>query len=107
MTTLFDANCMLGRRSIHTPLGMPATADELEAEMDRLGIAEALVYHGMALDGHPWEGNQRLLREIEGRPRLHPCWVLLPTTGEMPPPAQLVAEMRARGVRAARMCPVQ
>src|SRR5688572_28948638 len=101
MNALFDCKCLLGRRSIHTPLGMPATADELLAEMDRLGIAEALVYHGMALDGHPYEGNQRLLREIAAHPRLHPCWVLLPTAGEMPPPGELVAQMRARGVRAA------
>lgn len=104
---LFDANCMLGRRSIHTPLSIPTTAPELLAEMDRLGIGEALVYHGMALDGHPWEGNQRLMEEIRRHPRLHPCWVLLPTTGEMPPPAELVARMRAEGVRAARVCPTR
>ena len=107
MTRLFDANCILGRRSIHTPLGQPSTAPELIAEMDRLGIAESLVVHAMAIDGHPAEGNERLMREIEGQPRLHPCWVLLPTCGEMPPPASLVATMKERGVRAARMCPVR
>jgi predicted TIM-barrel fold metal-dependent hydrolase len=104
---LFDANCMLGRRSIHTPLDVPTTVEALLAEMDRLGIAEALVYHGMALDGFPPEGNARLMREIAGHPRLHPCWVLLPTTGEMPPPKSLVAQMREQGVRAARLCPVR
>ena len=107
MKQLFDANCMLGRRSIHTPLEVPTTAAELLAEMDRLGIAEALVYHAMALDGHPAEGNARLMREIEGHPRLHPCWVLLPSTGEMPPPHELVAQMKAQGVRAARLFPVR
>jgi predicted TIM-barrel fold metal-dependent hydrolase len=104
---LFDANCMLGRRSNHSPLGTPTTAVELLAEMDRLGIGEALIYHGMSLDGHPWEGNQRLMREIREHPRLHPCWVLLPTTGELPAPAELVARMRAEGVRAARMFPTR
>ena len=74
---LFDANCMLGRRSIHTSLGTPTTVDALLAEMDRLGIAEALVYHCLSLDGHPAEGNERLMSEIEGQPRLHPCWALL------------------------------
>jgi predicted TIM-barrel fold metal-dependent hydrolase len=98
---------MLGRRSIHTPLGQPVTVPELLAEMDRLGIAEALVFHAMALDGHPAEGNERLMREIEGQPRLHPCWVLLPSCGEMPPPAKLVAMMKERGVRAARLCPLR
>lgn len=107
MSQIFDSNCMLGRRSIHTPLDTPTTPEALLAEMDRLGIAEALVYHAMALDGHPPEGNARLMREIAGLPRLHPCWVLLPTTGEMSPPRQLVAEMQAAGVRAARLCPVR
>jgi predicted TIM-barrel fold metal-dependent hydrolase len=104
---LFDSNCMLGRLSIHTPLGQPFSVTELLAEMDRLGISEALVFHAMALDGHPAEGNERLMREIEGQLRLHPCWVLLPTCGEMPPPAKLVSQMKKRGVRAARMCPVR
>jgi predicted TIM-barrel fold metal-dependent hydrolase len=103
--TLFDANCMLGRRSVHTPLGAPRCADELLAEMDRLGIAEALVYHCLSIDGHPAEGNERLMREITERPRLHPCWVLLPTSGEMPAPRELVLRMRELGVRAARMFP--
>lgn len=107
MNTLFDANCMLGRRSIHTPLNTPITVPDLLAEMDRLRIAEALVYHAMAMDGHPEEGNARLMREIAGHPRLHPCWVLLPTTGEMPPSEQLVTQMREQGVRAARLCPGQ
>lgn len=98
---------MLGRRSIHTALGGPTTAAGLLAEMDRVGIDEALVYHGMAVDGFPPEGNERLLREIAGQPRLHPCWVLLPSTGELPPPKDLVAQMQARGVRAARMNPLR
>ncbi len=105
MNHLFDANCMLGRHSIHTSLNTPVTASELLTEMDRLGIAEALVYHAMAMDGHPEEGNARLMREIAGQPRLHPCWVLLPTTGELSPPTELVGQMRAQGVRAARLCP--
>ena len=33
----------------------------------------------------------RLMREIEVQPRLHPCWALLPSTGEMPPPAEMPA----------------
>lgn len=107
MKQLFDSNCILGRRAIHAPLGQPLTAGALIREMDRLGIAEALVVHAMAIDGHPADGNERLMREIEGRPRLRPCWVLLPTCGEMPPPQELVAQMKKRGVRAARMCPAR
>ncbi len=110
---LFDANRMLGRRSVHAPDVGPAasragiTVSGLLVEMDREGIAEALVYHAMAVDGHPWEGNQLLLRELAGEPRLHPSWVLLPTTGEMPAPRELVARMQDAGVRAARICPLR
>jgi predicted TIM-barrel fold metal-dependent hydrolase len=104
---LFDANCMLGRRTIPAGLDGPMTPETLLAEMDRLGIAEALVYHAMAVDGHPADGNERLLREVAPYPRLHPCWVLLPNSGEMPPPADLVAQMRASGGRAARLFPTR
>lgn len=103
---LFDSNCLLGRRTVHTSsLRQPTDTAALLAEMDRLGIAEALVCHATAIDGHPAEGNRRLLAETADQPRLHPCWVLLPSSGEMPPPDALVGQMRAHGVRAARLCP--
>ncbi len=103
--SLFDANCMLGRRVAPVGRAGTATVEWLLAEMDRLGIADALVYHGLALDGHPARGNAGLLDEIRLQPRLHAAWILLPNTGELPPPARLIDEMRAAGVRAARIHP--
>jgi predicted TIM-barrel fold metal-dependent hydrolase len=73
--------------------------------MDRYRIAEALVheYHARAL--YPLEhGNQRLLNLIGGQPRLHPVWVLEPPLDPGQQAAEtLVAEMRAAGVRVARL----
>lgn len=108
MTTLhlFDAYCALG------PLTAPVfgqeftTADELLTAMAATGVAEALVYSPVAYEYDPAEGNARLMELITGHDNLHPCWVLLPpATREMPPPDALISEMRAAGVRAARLCP--
>ena len=101
----FDCNTSVGRA------GYPHLADNqdaagLEREMEIAGIEEALVSHVVAREGHPPLGNALLEKEIAGRPNLHPVWVLLPHhTGEMPPPDELLAEMREKGVKAARLYP--
>lgn len=102
---LFDINCMVGPTNTNRE---PAFKDavELLAEMDRLGIAEALVYSSLARYAHPNDGNAHLMEMIRGEARLHPAWVLLPPgTGEIPAPSELVQQMRERGVRAARIFP--
>jgi hypothetical protein len=101
----FDCNTSVGRA------GYPHLADNqdaagLEREMEIAGIEEALVSHVVAREGHPPLGNALLEKEIAGRPNLHPVWVLLPHhTGEMPPPDDLLAEMREKGVKAVRLYP--
>ena len=104
--SLFDINVMLGPATDAAEPSFRA-ADDLLREMDRLGIAEALVYSSHARYAHPQEGNRQLLEQIGGhRDRLHPCWVLLPPgTAEQPSPVQIVRQMRENGVRAARMFP--
>jgi len=82
------------------------TAGALLAEMDRVGIAEALVYASQARMAHPADGNTCILDMVRDHPRLHPCWVVLPPgNSEQPEPEELVARMRECGVRAARMFP--
>lgn len=101
----FDCNCSIGRVGYPHLLDIPDVAG-LRREMETAGIEEALVYHAMARYGHPPLGNALLLDEIQGQEGLHPVWVLLPHhTGEMAPPAQLLAEMKEKGVRAARLFP--
>lgn len=103
----FDAECMLGRSRVHQP-GAPSTALELVAELRRLGIDRALVYHADAVGYDPAVGNRRLSEEVADHPELVPCWVVLPhDTGEVPRPGEVVAQMRARGVCAARIFPAE
>ena len=102
---LFDANCMLGR-IIAPKEGFPLSVEDLLRVMDDFQIAEALVYHAMSKEYHPRDGNRVLLDEIAGAGRLHPMWVVMPShTGEFPPEKDLVEEMLAAGVKAARVFP--
>jgi hypothetical protein len=74
--------------------------------MDRLGVDSAVVYHIVALEHAPSVGNDLLLNEVRGVPRLIPAFVLLPThTRELPPMDEIVVEMREEGVRMARIFP--
>lgn len=100
---LFDANCHLGHTGALTG---PASAEELEQVLDRVGIAEALVTHSSAAAYDPAYGNELLGKELEGRERLHACWVVMPPhTGEVPEPRELVGRLLASGARAARVYP--
>ena len=101
----FDINCMLGPTNTDREPSF-RTPEALLAEMDRAGIAEALVYASQARMAHPNDGNAGIVEATRGRPRLHPCWVVLPPgTREQPEPEILVKRMRTCGIRAVRMFP--
>lgn len=104
---LFDCNIWIGRGVGGGPAGGRApTAQSLLAEMDRLEVQEAAVYHIVARQHAPATGNQRVLSELAGHGRLHPVWVVLPShTGEVPPPDELIAELAANDVGIVRMFP--
>jgi predicted TIM-barrel fold metal-dependent hydrolase len=98
--TYFDAGCYLGSFGRRRP-GQPVTPEALLAEMDHYGIQEALVLDALAVEANPRAGNALLLELTRPHPRLHPAWVgLLPSSRELAPPAELVAQMRAAGVGA-------
>ena len=98
--THFDACCYVGR-SVHMPAGTPETAEALLGEMDHFGIHEALVVDYLARETNPMAGNERIVARTKDHPRLHPAWVGLMThTRELPPPAELVANMREQSVGA-------
>lgn len=101
----FDCNIQIGNWSAPKD-EQPRTAQDIAALMAEAGIAEGLAFHALAKEYSPAEGNERLMREIQGLP-LHPCWVLMPHhTGEMAAPGDLIQEMRERGVKAAKLYPV-
>jgi len=104
----FDANCYIGLPSTApvSPARCP-TAESLEAELDRSGIARALVWHYAQMDVSPQRGNAMLAEAIRGRERLLGCWTVLPPqTGEVPVD-RLIAEMKAARVVALRAFPMR
>ncbi|WP_067177716.1 amidohydrolase family protein [Microtetraspora niveoalba] len=107
-----DCNTFIGRPAGHRPyITRAVTAADLVAEMDRVGVHEAAVYHVLAHEYAPEAGNELLLRELAGaaggvRERLRPVGVVLPPhTGEAAEPEPLVAGLLASGVRMARIFP--
>jgi predicted TIM-barrel fold metal-dependent hydrolase len=102
---LFDFNAAIGRPA-HRAGGAFDTAEALLAEMDRLGIGEALVHHIVASEVDIVRGNQALLECLDGHDRLHPCWVMAPPTlDDLPPPTVWAQQAVNAGVRAVRLLP--
>ena len=68
---IFDMNCMLGpTRTDREPCFR--TPEMLLAEMDRLGISEALVHASHGAMGHPSDANAKVVEATRSHPRLHP-----------------------------------
>ncbi len=100
----FDCNMRVGRAGVVRPEHI-LDAPGLLAEMDYLGVERALVYHAWAPEWDAGGGNRKLLEELDGYPRLHPCLVPLPpATQEMDDPAALAADLKRRN-GAARLYP--
>lgn len=94
---LLDVAASLGRHPAHDVGG--GTPSAMLAELDRYGIAAAVVTHSLATHHDPPVGNTRLLAEVLDEPRLHASWTVLPPTcGELPEGPGLVALARVSGV---------
>lgn len=102
----FDSNCFIGLPTIAMDRPAP-TAKSLLAEMDRSGIARALVWHVAQRDVSAQEGNRLLAKEIAPyRDRLGGCWTILPTqTRELPRPDEFFAQMTRANILALRVFP--
>jgi predicted TIM-barrel fold metal-dependent hydrolase len=98
----FDANCQIGRFN-HRIDGAPYSVADALQDAEALGISQRLVYHSMAKEHNADIGNRQVLAATRDQDCLTPCWALATwTTDEMPPPAELIADMRRAGVRAVR-----
>lgn len=106
---VFDATCVIGRHLKLQENGL-YSAEDLLAEMDHYGIAEALVLDSLSRENHPEDGNARILEVTDKHPRLHRAWAALPT-GVQGRPTQsqqtFVAEMRRHHVSALFLLPNQ
>jgi hypothetical protein len=101
----FDCNAAFGPYRTRV-LRFARTAAELLEEMDFSNIDRALVYHTAMRFDHPAVGNELVVSETRGHPRLLPTWALLPShTGELPAVGELLGAMRRQQVRALRLFP--
>jgi predicted TIM-barrel fold metal-dependent hydrolase len=92
---------MVGKRADRRE-GEPWSVDDLLADMNTRGIADALVTHALCRDYDAAVGNQELSRVLAGTSALHACWAVLPpSTGETPAPDVFLREMLAKDVVAA------
>ncbi len=99
----FDANMAVGRprnRPLFTPL---ATPEELRTQLDRTGLAGALIWHWAQSDGHPASGNALLEPYRTVSDSISVCWALMPPlTAEQ---GDVLERMRAAEVAAVRLFP--
>ncbi|MBS7609671.1 amidohydrolase [Candidatus Bathyarchaeota archaeon] len=104
---LFDCNACFGT-SMLRPLRYAESGEELLAEMDYYGIAEALVYHARQRDDSPVVGNEILIEAIKPHPRLHGVLAILPLqTGELVKGSreEILERMKENGIKAFRAFP--
>lgn len=101
----FDCDVWIGHCD-NRPTGGIETPKKLIAEMDRIGIDRALVYHIDGRDRDPAEANRRLLAELAAYPRLEPAWVVSPALADQYGSADKLAEaLREAHIKAVRMFP--
>lgn len=105
MPTFFDCDVMLGQ-TVVPPEAPLQTRDGLVGEMDRYGIASALVFHYAAAFGPEAASrmNERTLAVVQGEPRLTPCAALAPWMSKIDEPLQAQVEgFGPAGFRAVRI----
>src|SRR5262249_10940590 len=73
--TFFDCNCALGPSRTRV-FRFARTAGELIEEMDFANVGRALVYHTAMRFDPPAVGNELVLQETAGQPRLSPTWAV-------------------------------
>lgn len=97
----FDANCTVGRHLKLAPEGLH-TVEDLLADMDHHGIAEALVVHSLSRETHPLLGNPRALEAVSASDRLHAAWAAVHPVArdDQPPPEQLLEQMHQNHIGA-------
>lgn len=100
----WDCDVAYGRGALALPREAE-TAGDLNAELNRFGIEEALVWHRDAFELGHIAGNGRI-GELATHPNLHPVMTMCPTCCEdMPAPDEFLRRMQQAGARAVRVFP--
>ncbi|MBP1993236.1 amidohydrolase family protein [Paenibacillus eucommiae] len=101
----FDSSVFVGK-SAYKHREQIWKTEAIVTELDRAGIAGALVYHGMSLSHSPQYGNKLLDQELMKSGRLYGCWVVLPEhAGDSMSPGSLLEQLRKHDIRAVKMFP--
>ncbi len=94
---VFDANVRVGdRRDEPSPC---RNREQLLAEMDRHGVARALIYHAQTEVLSPVEGNDYLAQWLADSGRLYPQYSVMPTKDSMTQIQALYAQGRVQSLR--------
>jgi hypothetical protein len=94
---VFDANVRVGDL-----FGQPAPCRDratLLAELDRHGVARAVIHHALTEEISPIDGNLLLEPWLDAEGRLVPQWSALPTTASLAQVAELHRQGRVTSVR--------
>lgn len=101
----FDANCWYGM-SKHPRRALVRTIADLDALMERTGMAKGNVSSFIAKFLKPMEGNAQLLEDVSGKSRYTPCIVVTPWMFSTAAKVEAyVMEMVSRGALSVRLFP--
>jgi predicted TIM-barrel fold metal-dependent hydrolase len=96
----FDCNCEIGLH-IQPPFAPATNPQALRTEMDRTGVARALVRYAAQAEDSPATGNPEAVEALAPFANLLPTWSILPPqTRELGTVPEFVAAMAAADVRA-------
>ena len=85
-----------------TTAEQPTTPKAILEAMGRFGISEALVRDSLGEIGDACAANLAVVEHTRSEARLHPVWTILPPrTRDVPPPEEMLHQMRDSGVAAA------
>ena len=105
MIPFFDASCAIGK-AVAPNTGSFQDAATLIEKMQLCNIEKALVWQTSALEYHPRQGNEEILKVTGENENLLPVWVVMPNhTGEFYDPPELVSLIKKHNVRAVKLFP--
>lgn len=101
----FDANVSCGKYGLK-PMREIWQLDGIEDVLDSCGISAALIYASEAKDCEPEYGNNILYERIKDNPRFCGCYTVMPgITGCFLTPDRVIADIKAKDMKAARIFP--